>query len=77
MVTQFLRFKDLQDKGIVCSWLSLRYKVRNKGFPRGRLLGPNTRAWTVDEVQAWPDNLPTESKPRSVKASAETANVAG
>ncbi len=76
MVTQFLRFKDLKAKGIVASWPALRYKIRNNGFPAGRLLGPNTRAWTVDEVQAWLDNLPTESKPRVRKADAQHASEA-
>lgn len=69
MVTHFLRFKDLKARGIVASWPALRYKIKNNGFPLGRLLGPNTRAWTVDEVQSWLDGLPTENPRRATKAS--------
>ncbi|WP_373503647.1 helix-turn-helix transcriptional regulator [Aestuariivirga sp.] len=61
MVTQFLRFKDLKARGIVASWPSLRYKIDHNGFPPGRYIGPNSRAWTVEEVQAWIDALPTEN----------------
>lgn len=66
MVTVFVRFKDLKARGIVQSWPSLRYKIRNNGFPPGRMLGPNTRAWTEAEIQAWLDALPVE---RPLKAS--------
>jgi predicted DNA-binding transcriptional regulator AlpA len=62
MVTQFLRYKDLEAKGIVRSWTALRYKIKNNGFPPGRYIGPNSRAWTVDEVQAWIDALPTAKR---------------
>jgi len=33
------------------------------GFPPGRLLGPNTRAWTEPEVAEWIDIRPTERRP--------------
>jgi predicted DNA-binding transcriptional regulator AlpA len=72
MVTTFLRFKDLKARGIVVSWPSLRYKIEHSGFPPGRYLGPNTRAWTADEVQAWIDALPTEN-PRKAAAKAQEA----
>jgi predicted DNA-binding transcriptional regulator AlpA len=65
MVTRFLRYKDLEDMGVVRSWTSLRYKIRHNGFPPGRYIGPNSRAWTEDEVQAWLAALPT-TKPRAV-----------
>ena len=64
MVTTFLRFKDLKARGIVASWPSLRYKIQHNGFPQGRYLGANSRAWTAEEVQAWLDALPT-AKPCS------------
>jgi predicted DNA-binding transcriptional regulator AlpA len=67
MMTTFLRYRDLEARGIVRSWAALRYKIKNNGFPPGRYLGPNTRAWTEDEVQAWLDALPTEN-PRKVAA---------
>jgi len=71
-MTIFLRYRDLEARGIVRSWAALRYKLRNNGFPSGRYLGPNTRAWTEDEVQAWLDALPT-AKP--VKATTKVRGV--
>jgi predicted DNA-binding transcriptional regulator AlpA len=62
MVTTFLRFKDLKARGIVASWPSLLYKIKHGGFPPGRYIGPNSRAWTVEEVQAWIDALPTAKR---------------
>ena len=29
-------------------------------LPTGRYIGPNSRAWTVEEVQSWIDALPNE-----------------
>jgi predicted DNA-binding transcriptional regulator AlpA len=59
---KFLRFRDLQKAGIVMSWPMLRCRVDNDGFPPGRKLGGNTRAWTEEEVQAWLDSRPTARK---------------
>jgi predicted DNA-binding transcriptional regulator AlpA len=73
MMTTFLRYRDLEARGIVRSWAALRYKIKNNGFPPGRYLGPNTRAWTEDEVRAWLDALPTEN-PR--KAAAKVVEAA-
>lgn len=61
MVTKFIRFKDLKEKGIVNSWPALRYKIEHNGFPPGCYLGTNSRAWKIDEVQAWIDALPTKN----------------
>ena len=58
MVTRFLRYKDLEERGIVNSWTALRYRIKNNGFPQGRYIGPNSRAWTEEEVQAWLEALP-------------------
>jgi len=69
MVTTFLRYKDLEERGIVRSWTALRYKIAHNGFPAGRYIGPNSRAWTVEEVQEWLDALPTQH-PRKAKAEA-------
>ncbi|MFT3671583.1 helix-turn-helix transcriptional regulator [Aestuariivirga sp.] len=62
MVAKFLRFKDLKERGIVNNWPALIYKIKNNGFPQGRYIGPNSRAWTEDEVKAWLEKLPV-SKP--------------
>jgi len=73
MMTTFLRYRDLEARGIVRSWAALRYKIQHNGFPPGRYLGPNTRAWTEDEVQAWLDALPTENPRKSAARAREVA----
>ena len=52
-VPRFLRFKDLQERRIVNSPQTLRHFQIHEGFPLGKLLGPNTRVWTVDEINGW------------------------
>ncbi|WP_395664215.1 helix-turn-helix transcriptional regulator [Aestuariivirga sp.] len=72
-MTTFLRYRDLEARGIVRSWAALRYKIKHNGFPPGRYLGPNTRAWTAEEVQAWLDALPTENPRRAAAKAPEAA----
>ncbi len=48
-----LRFSDLKARGIVSNWVTLRNWVEKEGFPPGVKLGPNTRAWPADEIEAW------------------------
>ena len=73
MVTTYLRYKHLKARGIVNSWPSLRYKIEHNGFPVGCYLGPNTRAWTADEVQEWLDALPTVNPRKTAASSQEVA----
>ncbi len=63
MTPTFLRFSDLKRRGIINSWKMLKIRVEEDGFPRGQKLGPNTRAWREDKVQAWLDSRPTAAKP--------------
>ncbi len=74
---KFLRFADLRAAGIVTSWPMLRRRVERDGFPPGRMLGANTRAWSEDEVEAWLASRPTAKKPApSRPLKADTAEVA-
>lgn len=57
-----LRFRDLQAKGVVNNRATLGNWIRDRGFPRGQLTGPNTRTWGEDEVQAWLDSRPSALK---------------
>ena len=75
-MTQFLRYKDLENRGIVRSWTALRYKIKHNGFPPGVYLGPNTRAWTAEEVQALLDALATENPRRAAAKRDAMAPVA-
>jgi len=57
-----LRFSDLRACGIVKSWPQLKRLQQLHGFPRGRMLSPNIRAWTEDEVSGWIASRPVENR---------------
>ena len=50
---KLLRFTDLVARNIVRNRVTLQRWVENNDFPRGFLIGPNSRAWPEDEVEAW------------------------
>ncbi len=50
---QYLRFSDLVERGIVRNRVTLGRWIKLHDFPAGILLGPNTRAWPADQVEAW------------------------
>jgi hypothetical protein len=52
-VPHFLRLADLQARGIAMTHQAVRHMQQNEGFPSGRLLGPGTRVWTVQEINDW------------------------
>jgi hypothetical protein len=52
MPSKLFRFKDLKCVGIR-NYPTLKRWQKTQGFPIGRLLGENTRVWTVEEVEAW------------------------
>ena len=53
MSKRYYRFDDLVDAGIVNNRTTLSRWTKNCGFPVGVMLGPNTKAWLADEVNAW------------------------
>ena len=57
-----LRYRDLEELGIVKNRPTLGNWIRDRGFPPGQLTGPNSRTWSVDEVQGWLDSRPTSPK---------------
>jgi hypothetical protein len=59
-VPNLLRFKDLQQRGVVLSHAGLRHLQIHHGFPLGRLLGPSSRVWSETEVAAWLATRPIE-----------------
>ncbi len=59
---KWLRFADLRDRGLVNNRPQLRNLQVKHEFPRGKLLAPNTRAWTEEEVTAWEDSRPDAPK---------------
>jgi predicted DNA-binding transcriptional regulator AlpA len=58
----FVRYADLEAAGFVASWTQLLRMIDDEGFPPGVMIGPNTRAWRVDEVEAWLASRPTARK---------------
>ena len=63
MNTRYLRYIDLQAAGVVNNRATLSRWIKNHGFPKGLLLGPNTRAWKEDEVEAWLQSRPVTTDP--------------
>ncbi len=59
----YLRFDDLRDRRIVNNRTTLYRWIKERGFPIGILLGPNTRAWTEDEIETWLAARAAESEP--------------
>jgi hypothetical protein len=55
------RFSDLRSANIVDSWSQLSRLIKNSGFPRGKMLSSNTRAWDEAEVEAWIESRPVEN----------------
>ncbi len=68
-MTKFLRYPDLEDRGIFKNHTTLYRWIAEGRFPPGVKLGPNTRAWTEDEIEAWEQALTAECGPKA----AETA----
>ena len=62
MAKQYLRFKDLKARKIVDNRTTLGRWIKNHGFPPGTLIGPNTRAWTDEEIEAWQEVKAAESE---------------
>ena len=56
-----LRFADLKARGIVGSYPQLKRLQQLHGFPLGRMLSPNTRAWTEAEIEEWFQSRPVEN----------------
>ena len=55
--------QDLKTRGLVNSWPALTNKIRTQDFPPGRMLGPNTRAWSVEEIEAFEESRPSAGPP--------------
>jgi hypothetical protein len=58
----YRRFPYLVERGLVANRASLRNRILHNGFPPGRLIGPNTRAWTDEELAEYEARCPTGPK---------------
>ena len=75
MLPHFLRYKDLKQRNIVTSWPQLRRMMDLYGFPPGRLLGANMRAWTVEEIKDWLAKCPSEPSPQATERGAASVRA--
>jgi predicted DNA-binding transcriptional regulator AlpA len=79
-VVSLLRFPNLKQKNIVKSWPQLKRLQDRYNFPKGRMIGPNTRAWTDQEIDEWVASCPVEGPPprgaAKAKAEAKRADTA-
>ena len=59
----YRRYAYLVQRGLVRNRATLRNCIKAQIFPPGRLLGPNDRAWTDEELAEYEANCPVELKP--------------
>ena len=72
-MTKYLRYPKLVERGLVNNRATLKNLIDKCGFPPGRLIGPNTRVWTDEELDAYVAGCPVAPKaappsPRSRRA---------
>jgi hypothetical protein len=65
-IAKYPRYPDLIESSVVTNRVDLGRKIKIYGFPPGRLLGPNTRAWAEDEIVAWLESRPVERAPDTI-----------
>ena len=58
----WVRFRDLRRAGVVTNWPTLLRLIADEDFPVGRYIGPNTRVWAADEIEAWLESRPAGSR---------------
>jgi predicted DNA-binding transcriptional regulator AlpA len=59
----WLRFRDLKARNIVKSYTQLRRMRKLYGFPSGRMITPQIRGWTEEEIDAYYASCPVEGPP--------------
>lgn len=72
MIPSLLRFADLEERGVVRNWVTLKHWIDHEGFPPGRMLGPNTRAWTEQEIAEWISTRPLPTSKNRVACTSPT-----
>jgi hypothetical protein len=76
MATIYLRYRNLVERGLVKSRQELKRLQDGQGFPLGRLLGPNARVWTDEEIMDYiasrPVKMPAASIARCRQSQART-----
>ena len=52
-MSKLLRFHHLKQRNIVNNRTTLGRWIKRHGFPPGILIGPNSRAWPEEVIEAW------------------------
>ena len=75
---KLLRYRDLEERGIFRNRVTLKNWIEKHGFPPGQLIGPNTRTWTMGEVEEWLSTRPRirSGRPPQRAAEAEAGEAA-
>ena len=58
----FVRYRDLVAARIVKNWPFLLRLIDVEGFPPGIMIGRNTRAWPVNDIESWLASRPAARK---------------
>jgi predicted DNA-binding transcriptional regulator AlpA len=58
----YLRYKDLKARGIFNSRMTLMRRINAGDFPPGRLITPNCRVWSEQEVAEYAESRPVTRK---------------
>jgi len=62
VLKQRIRFRHLKERGIADSYAQLNRLIENYHFPIGKMLSPNIRSWTEQEVAEWIATRPCDKK---------------
>ena len=62
----YWHYRDLKSRGIVNNRMTLHRWILDHGFPKGVLLGPNSRAWPIQDVIQWLDDRNASTKTEEV-----------
>lgn len=74
MSKQFVRYKDLFERGVFANRMDVARKVA-AGFPKPLEMGPNTIAWSVDEVEQWLASRPRRAPKTGSKQVTKTTST--
>jgi hypothetical protein len=67
---KLLKYSDLFEMGVFGSRMSLKRGIDEQSFPPGKLVTPNARRWTEEEVLEWLANRPVARKDAPPRKSA-------
>ena len=73
----FVRYKYLEEKGIISNRMQLARAIERYGFPKPVALGVNTLAWPLEEVEIWLKSRPRRTPKCSSSKSKRQSAIVG